>query len=49
MKIEELFGVKAYDEFGMTEFLGPGMTCECEARTEEMERAPKKITGLKVA
>ena len=29
-----LFGVKAYDEFGMTEFLGPGMTCECQAGTE---------------
>lgn len=35
-RIEELFGVKAYDEFGMTEFLGPGMTCECEARTRDM-------------
>jgi phenylacetate-CoA ligase len=35
-KIEELFGVTAYDEFGMTEFLGPGMTCECEARTKDM-------------
>ena len=40
VKIEELFGVKAYDEFGMTEFLGPGMTCECEARTEDM---PQKM------
>ncbi len=24
--------IKAYDEFGMTELLGPGMTCECETR-----------------
>ena len=32
LKLEELFGITAYDEFGMTEFLGPGMTCECEQR-----------------
>ncbi|GCE46715.1 phenylacetate-CoA ligase [Thermosporothrix hazakensis] len=32
LKLEEYFNIKAYDEFGMTEFLGPGMTCECEAR-----------------
>jgi phenylacetate-CoA ligase len=32
MKLEELLGLRAYDEFGMTEFLGPGMTCECEVR-----------------
>lgn len=32
LKIEDCFGIKAYDEFGMTEFLGPGMTCECEVR-----------------
>jgi len=32
LKLEELFNITAYDEFGMTEFLGPGMTCECEAR-----------------
>lgn len=32
VKIEEIFGITAYDEFGMTEFLGPGMTCECEVR-----------------
>ncbi len=32
MKIEALFGITAYDEFGMTEFLGPGMTCECPLR-----------------
>ena len=32
LKLEEYFDIKAYDEFGMTEFLGPGMTCECEAR-----------------
>ena len=31
-KLEELFQITAYDEFGMTEFLGPGMTCECEVR-----------------
>jgi len=31
-KLEELFNITAYDEFGMTEFLGPGMTCECEVR-----------------
>src|SRR5512138_411017 len=34
-KIEALYGIRAYDEFGMTEFLGPGMTCECQARTRE--------------
>jgi len=27
LKLEELFNITAYDEFGMTEFLGPGMTC----------------------
>jgi phenylacetate-CoA ligase len=32
LKLEELFSITAYDEFGMTEFLGPGMTCECEVR-----------------
>jgi phenylacetate-CoA ligase len=32
LKLEELFNITAYDEFGMTEFLGPGMTCECETR-----------------
>lgn len=32
LKLEELFSITAYDEFGMTEFLGPGMTCECEIR-----------------
>ena len=31
-RIEELFGITAYDEFGMTEFLGPGMSCECRER-----------------
>jgi phenylacetate-CoA ligase len=35
MKIEQLFGITAYDEFGMTEFLGPGMTCECEVRDRQ--------------
>jgi phenylacetate-CoA ligase len=32
LKLEELFNITAYDEFGMTEFLGPGMTCECDMR-----------------
>src|SRR5579875_2125999 len=32
LKLEEYFHITAYDEFGMTEFLGPGMTCECEQR-----------------
>jgi phenylacetate-CoA ligase len=32
LKLEELFNITAYDEFGMTEFLGPGMSCECEIR-----------------
>lgn len=32
LKLEELFNITAYDEYGMTEFLGPGMTCECEVR-----------------
>lgn len=32
LRLEELYGITAYDEFGMTEFLGPGMTCECEVR-----------------
>lgn len=29
-KLESLFGLTAYDEYGMTELLGPGMACECE-------------------
>lgn len=32
LKLEELFNITAYDEFGMMEMLGPGMTCECEER-----------------
>ncbi len=32
LKLESLFNITAYDEYGMTEFLGPGMTCECEVR-----------------
>ncbi len=32
LKLEALFNITAYDEFGMTEFLGPGMTCECSVR-----------------
>lgn len=31
-KIESCFGCTAYDEYGMTELLGPGMACECERR-----------------
>ncbi|HTI13560.1 MAG TPA: phenylacetate--CoA ligase [Dictyobacter sp.] len=31
-RIESMLNITAYDEFGMTEFLGPGMTCECEER-----------------
>jgi phenylacetate-CoA ligase len=30
--IEKLFGITAYDEYGMTEFLGPGQGCECSER-----------------
>lgn len=35
-RIQELYGITAFDEFGMTEFLGPGMTAECEARAEDV-------------
>ncbi|MBQ0084229.1 MAG: phenylacetate--CoA ligase [Clostridiales bacterium] len=28
-KIEECFGVKAYDIYGLSEVLGPGVACEC--------------------
>src|SRR5262249_31529779 len=31
-KLESLLHITAYDELGMTEFLGPGMTCECAVR-----------------
>lgn len=31
-KIEKNLGCTAYNEFGMTELLGPGMACECERR-----------------
>jgi len=31
-RLQELFNITAYDEFGMTEMLGPGMSCECEVR-----------------
>lgn len=37
-KIEQLYGIKAFDEFGMTEFLGPGMTCECEKRSKDVKQ-----------
>jgi phenylacetate-CoA ligase len=32
LRLQELFNITAYDEFGMTEMLGPGMSCECEVR-----------------
>lgn len=28
-KLEDALGIQAYNEFGMGEFLGPGMACEC--------------------
>lgn len=28
-KLEEMLGIDAFNEFGMGEFLGPGMACEC--------------------
>jgi phenylacetate-CoA ligase len=28
-RLEELLGLEAYNEYGMNEFLGPGMACEC--------------------
>jgi phenylacetate-CoA ligase len=31
-RIEETLNLKAYDHYGMSEFLGPGMSCECEVR-----------------
>lgn len=31
-KLETLFGLRAYDEYGMTELLGPGMCSECERK-----------------
>ena len=31
-KIEDAFRVKAYDNYGLTEILGPGVSFECEAR-----------------
>jgi phenylacetate-CoA ligase len=31
-RVEDLFGITAYDEFGMTELLGPGTACECTER-----------------
>lgn len=29
-KLEAALGIKAFNEFGMGEFLGPGMACECK-------------------
>jgi len=31
-KIEELWGIKAYDIYGLTEITGPGVACECEVQ-----------------
>jgi len=28
-RLEELLGIEAFNEYGMNEFLGPGMACEC--------------------
>lgn len=30
LKIEEALGIKAYDIYGLSEVLGPGVSCECE-------------------
>ncbi|MBP2144178.1 phenylacetate-CoA ligase [Methanococcus voltae] len=30
--IEESFGIKAYDIYGLSEIMGPGVACECEAK-----------------
>jgi len=32
-KLEEVLGIKAYNEFGMGEFLGPGMAAECQEKS----------------
>lgn len=31
-EIEEALGIKAYDIYGLTEIIGPGVGCECEAQ-----------------
>jgi phenylacetate-CoA ligase len=31
-RIEASLGLRAYDHYGMSELLGPGMACECDAR-----------------
>ena len=31
-RIEDTLGLTAFDHYGMSEFLGPGMSCECEVR-----------------
>lgn len=31
-KLEDALGIQAYNEFGMGEFLGPGMACECPTK-----------------
>ncbi|MGI6630055.1 MAG: phenylacetate--CoA ligase family protein [Bacillota bacterium] len=31
-KLEEMLGIEAYNEYGMGEFLGPGMACECQEK-----------------
>ncbi|MBR0457975.1 MAG: phenylacetate--CoA ligase [Victivallales bacterium] len=33
LRIQEMFGVKAYNSFGMTEMNGPGVAFECEYQT----------------
>ncbi len=32
MEIEEKLGIKAYDIYGLSEIMGPGVACECEAQ-----------------
>ncbi len=32
-RIEELMGIKAYDIYGLSEIMGPGVSYECEAQT----------------
>lgn len=31
-KLEDMLGIDAFNEFGMGEFLGPGMACECQEK-----------------
>jgi len=32
-RIEERLGLRAYDTYGLSEVMGPGVACECEARS----------------